>query len=158
VLIWRRTRGRQAETAAGRAVWTGLVSALVSVVVVLSGLIAALAVVGLVFEGVARLFDVGGDIDPEVSTFALSVLLPAAGSLAIAYALWLDPVLQRGREEVRLAAPAPAAPSGVTAAPAAPPGAVAPPPPSPDARFCVQCGTALPAGARFCAACGTAVA
>jgi hypothetical protein len=159
-LLWRRARGRQAETAAGRAVWTSLASALVSVVIVLSGLIATLAAVGLVFEGVARLFDVGGDVDAEFSTFALSVLLPALGSIAIAYALWLDPALQRGREEVRLARAdaAPAAEPPALEGASTPPPAPAQPPPSSEARFCAQCGAPLPAGARFCAACGTAVA
>lgn len=161
-LLWRRARNEQSESDAGRAVWTRLASALASVVIVLSGLIAAVAVVGLVFEVVGRLFEVGADLETEVSTFALSVLVPALGSLAIAYAaIWLDPAVQRGREESRAAAaaatPAAEAP-GLDAASTPQPVAATIAPPALETRFCSQCGATLSAGARFCASCGTAVA
>ena len=168
----RRRLRRAAGAAAERLAMARLQSGLFALVVVMSGLIATLSAVALVFEGSARLFDVG-DVDRDLSTFAMSVLPIALISLGFAFAVfWLAPEFQRGRVLLREAgaaeaatagppAPAapPAAPAAATAAASAEPAAqAAGSSATADARFCVQCGGALPEGSLFCPRCGTAAA
>ena len=132
---------------------------LFALIVVLSGLLATLPAVVLVFELSGRLFDVGS-VDRDASTFAMSVLPVALLSLAVTYVVfWADDEFQRGRVLLDVAAAvAPAMTDGPEAEPPSPAASVPASAPAGDARFCVQCGHALPAGARFCAGCGAAVA
>ena len=163
----RRRLRRAADVAAERLAMARLQSGLFSLIVVMSGLIATLAAVALVFEGSARLFDVG-DVDSDFSTFAISVLPVALISLGVASAVfWLAPGFQRGRtllseageaEAATAGPPAPAAPAAPAAASAEPAAPAAAPSSTDGARFCVQCGGALPGGALFCPRCGTAAA
>ena len=164
----RRRLRRAVDVAAERLAMARLQSGLFSLVVVVSGLLATLSAVALVFEGSGRLFDVG-NVDRDVSTFGMSVLPVTLISIGFAFVVfWLAPEFQRGRGLLREAGeaeaatagpPAAAAPSASSAPATAGPAAEAAAPSSTaDARFCTQCGDALPAGSRFCPGCGTAAA
>lgn len=185
LIAWRRGRGRPRADDGERLASARLEGGLASLIVALSGPIAALALVVLVLSGIAAVLEAGG-VDRDLTTFALASGVPAAVSLAAAYALfWLDDDFRRGRALVREAelgadislaryAPAstPARPAALATPPAPPAPATPPtevpthtavarvePPPAPpfEARFCTQCGTALPSDARFCPRCGAPV-
>ena len=164
----RRRLRRAVDVAAERLAMARLQSGLFSLVVVVSGLLATLAAVALVFEGSGRLFDVG-NVDRDLSTFGMSVLPVALISIGFAFVVfWLASEFQSGRGLLREARESEAATAGSPAA-AAPSASSAPATAGPaaqasaqslaaDARFCTQCGGALPAASRFCPGCGTAAA
>ena len=158
----RRRLRRAVDVAAERLAMARLQSGLFSLVLIVSGLLATLSAVALVFEGSGRLFDVG-NVDPDLSTFGMSVLPVALISISFAFIVfWLAPEFQSGRGLLREAAAAVPDAAALAAQPPSPATALATPAvassPTEGARFCTQCGSAVPAGARFCPGCGTAAA